>query len=59
VISAERRPQTLAARAGALLRRYRDGDEAALGELIALLTPILWHTVRALRLDRDAAEDVL
>ncbi|HEY3713580.1 MAG TPA: sigma-70 family RNA polymerase sigma factor [Jatrophihabitantaceae bacterium] len=52
-------PQTLAAQAGALLRRYRDGDEDALGDLIALLTPILWHTVRAQRLDRDAAEDVL
>ena len=52
-------PQTLAAQAGTLLRRYRDGDEDALGELIALLTPILWHTVRAQRLDRDAAEDVL
>jgi RNA polymerase sigma factor (sigma-70 family) len=57
VIGAE--PQTLAAQAGALLRRYRDGDEDALGDLIALLTPILWHTVRAQRLDRDAAEDVL
>lgn len=52
-------PRTLATRAGALLRRYRDGDEGALGELIELLTPILWHTVRAQRLDRDAAEDVL
>jgi RNA polymerase sigma factor (sigma-70 family) len=57
VIGAE--PQTLAAQAGALLRRYRDGDEDSLGDLIALLTPILWHTVRAQRLDRDAAEDVL
>jgi DNA-directed RNA polymerase specialized sigma24 family protein len=57
VIGAE--PQTLAARAGALLRRYRDGDEDALGELIGLLTPILWHRVRAQRLDRDTAEDVL
>jgi RNA polymerase sigma factor (sigma-70 family) len=57
VIGAE--PQTLAVQAGALLRRYRDGDEDALGDLIALLTPILWHTVRAQRLDRDAAEDVL
>ena len=30
-----------------------------MGELITLLTPILWHTVRAQRLDRQAAEDVL
>lgn len=59
MIGAEPRPRTLAAQAGALLRRYRDGDEPALGELIALLTPILWHTVRAQRVDRDTAEDVL
>ncbi|MEP7020586.1 MAG: sigma-70 family RNA polymerase sigma factor [Pseudonocardiales bacterium] len=30
-----------------------------MGELVALLTPILWHTVRAQRLDRESAEDVL
>jgi RNA polymerase sigma factor (sigma-70 family) len=59
VIGAEQRPDTLAARAGALFSAYRDGDEHRMGELIALLTPILWHTVRAQRLDREAAEDVL
>jgi RNA polymerase sigma factor (sigma-70 family) len=30
-----------------------------MGELVALLTPILWHTARAQRLDRDSAEDVV
>ena len=30
-----------------------------MAELVALLTPILWHTVRAQRLDREAAEDVV
>jgi RNA polymerase sigma factor (sigma-70 family) len=59
VIGAEQRPDTLAARAGALFSAYRDGEEHRMGELIALLTPILWHTVRAQRLDREAAEDVL
>lgn len=56
---AEPMPQTLASRAAALFDAYRKGDEAKLGELVALLTPILWHTVRAQRVDRDLAEDVL
>jgi RNA polymerase sigma factor (sigma-70 family) len=30
-----------------------------MGELVALLTPILWHTARAQRLDRSSAEDVV
>ena len=30
-----------------------------MAELVALLTPILWHTVRAQRLDRESAEDVV
>jgi RNA polymerase sigma factor (sigma-70 family) len=59
VIGAEPVPDTLASRAAALFAAYRDGDEAKMAELVALLTPILWHTVRAQRLDRDSAEDVL
>ena len=30
-----------------------------MAELVAMLTPILWHTVRAQRLDKESAEDVL
>jgi len=52
-------PEALAPRAAALFSAYRDGDRAKLGELVALLTPILWHTVRAQRVERDLAEDVL
>jgi RNA polymerase sigma factor (sigma-70 family) len=51
--------ETLASRATRLFRAYRDGDEAGMAELVALLTPILWHTVRAQRLDRESAEDVV
>src|ERR1700709_232748 len=58
-ISAESGQNTLASRAAGLFRSYRDGDEASMGELVALLTPILWHTVRAQRLDRESAEDVV
>jgi len=52
-------PEALAPRAAALFGAYRDGDRAKLGDLAALLTPILWHTVRAQRVERDLAEDVL
>jgi RNA polymerase sigma factor (sigma-70 family) len=59
VIDAEPVGETLASRAATLFRAYRDGDEARMGELVGLLTPILWHTARAQRLDRESAEDVV
>ena len=49
----------LATRAGRLFAAYRAGDEAVMADLVRTLTPILWHTVRAVRLDTAAAEDVL
>ncbi len=51
--------ESLATRAGRLFTEYRNGDQAKMGELVALLTPILWHTVRASRLAAATAEDVL
>ena len=59
MIGADPVPETLASRAATLFRAYRGGDEARMADLIELLTPILWHTVRAQRLDRESAEDVL
>lgn len=59
MIGAEPIPETLASRAATLFRSYRSGNEASMGELVALLTPILWHTVRSQRLDRESAEDVV
>lgn len=50
---------TLASRAAAHFRAYRDGETARMAELVELLTPILWHTARAQRLDRESAEDVV
>ena len=50
---------SLATRAGRLFTAYRAGDEARMGELVKILTPILWHTARSTRLDTAAAEDVL
>lgn len=59
MIEADAVPETLSSRAATLFRAYRDGDQADLGQLVALLTPILWHTVRAQRVERDLAEDVV
>lgn len=52
-------PETLASRAAKLFRAYRSGNESCMGDLVALLTPILWHTARAQRIDRESAEDVV
>lgn len=49
----------LAHRAGDAFAAYRAGDDARMGELVEMLTPILWHTARSMRLDRQAAEDVV
>ncbi|HEX4472404.1 MAG TPA: sigma-70 family RNA polymerase sigma factor [Nocardioides sp.] len=40
-------------------RRWRTGEDAALDELVALMSPVLWHVVRATGLDRETAEDVI
>jgi RNA polymerase sigma factor (sigma-70 family) len=40
-------------------RRWRAGDESALDELVRIMSPVLWHVVRATGLDREAAEDVV
>lgn len=45
--------------AAAAFVAWRDGDRAGLERLVTLLTPMLWHTVRAYRLDAATAEDVV
>jgi len=40
-------------------RRWRDDDEAALDELVRVMSPVLWHVVRATGLDKEASEDVV
>lgn len=52
-------PDSLAIRAATLFSSFRDGDEAQMVELVRLLTPILWHTVRAQNVDARTSEDVL
>jgi RNA polymerase sigma factor (sigma-70 family) len=51
--------ESLATRAGRLFAEYRNGEPAKMADLVRVLTPILWHTVRACRLDTATAEDVL
>lgn len=51
--------ESLARRAGLAFVAYRNGDEAQMAQLVVMLTPILWHTARALRLDSQSAEDVV
>lgn len=50
---------TLASRAGAAFAAYQSGDRERLAELVDLVTPILWHTVRAQRVGYDQAEDIV
>ncbi len=38
---------------------WMDGDATALDDLVALMTPVLWHVVRAYRLSEESAEDVI
>jgi RNA polymerase sigma factor (sigma-70 family) len=51
--------ETLASRAGAAFAAYQAGDRLRLSELVDLVTPLLWHTVRAQRVGHDQAEDVV
>lgn len=59
MIEARSEGDTLVHRAAHAFAAYRDGDRAALDELVALVTPLLWHTVRSQGVDRVAAEDVV
>lgn len=45
--------------AGGAFARWRDGEETALDELVRVMSPVLWHVVRATGLDTEAAEDVV
>jgi RNA polymerase sigma factor (sigma-70 family) len=40
-------------------RRWRTGEDAALDDLVRVMSPVLWHVVRATGLDREATEDVV
>lgn len=46
-------------RAASAFTRWRGGDTRAMDELVRLMTPVLWHVVRAYGLERALAEDVV
>ncbi|WP_406247624.1 RNA polymerase sigma factor [Microbacterium sp. M] len=46
-------------RAAVLFADWRAGDARAMDELVRLMTPVLWHVVRAYGLERTLAEDVV
>jgi RNA polymerase sigma factor (sigma-70 family) len=50
---------SLAARAGERFAAYRGGRPEALGELVELLTPVLWQVARSHGCAPHAAEDVV
>lgn len=39
--------------------RWQEGEARAMDELVRLMTPVLWHVVRAYGLERTLAEDVV
>ena len=46
-------------RAAAFFGAWRDGDSRAMDDLVRLMSPVLWHVVRAYGLERMLAEDVV
>lgn len=46
-------------RAAELFGAWRGGDSRAMDGLVRLMTPVLWHVVRAYGLERSLAEDVV
>ncbi|MET0297227.1 MAG: sigma-70 family RNA polymerase sigma factor [Microbacterium sp.] len=46
-------------RAAEYFELWRGGDSRAMDELVRLMSPVLWHVVRAYGLDRALAEDVV
>ena len=50
---------SLAERTGQAFAAYRNGDPAAMADLVDATTGLLWHTARAQGLSSAAAEDVV
>ena len=59
MIETESGGETLCNRASSAFRSFRDGERAAFDDLVELVTPLLWHTVRGQGISPVAAEDVV
>ncbi len=57
--AATERPGEVWGQAASAFERWTAGDAVALDELVRVMTPVLWHVVRAYRLNTDVAEDVV
>ena len=53
------RPGEVWGEATSAFNRWLEGESAGLDDLVAVMTPVLWHVVRAYRLPQEAAEDVV
>lgn len=51
--------ESLVGRAADAFERYRAGDRAAFDELISIMTPLMWRTVRGAGVDPVTSEDTL
>lgn len=58
-LARRQRPDQVWARAGVAFDHWLAGDPVGLDELVAVLTPGLWHVVRAYGLPRECAEAVV
>jgi len=56
---ATERPGDVWGEAASAFERWSAGDAVALDELVRVMTPVLWHVVRAYRLAPEVAEDVV
>ena len=57
--AATERPGEVWGQAASAFERWAAGDAVALDELVRVMTPVLWHVVRAYRLTTEVAEDVV
>jgi RNA polymerase sigma factor (sigma-70 family) len=57
--AAATRPGEVWQQAADAFGRWTAGETVALDELVRVMTPVLWHVVRAHRLPADVAEDVV
>lgn len=57
--AATTRPGEVWGQAATAFEGWAGGDAVALDELVRVMTPVLWHVVRAYRLPTEVAEDVV
>ena len=57
--AATTRPGEVWGEAASAFERWSDGESVALDDLVRVMTPVLWHVVRAYRLSAEVSEDVL